>query len=1056
MEELIDGEYDAGAAIGANANHDLDLVQSSVDCDRERIDSFMSKPLNTIKYITQVVHLNKSTSTHPDEVQHIIYCKILIELATEDSYHMTIESIRNGVSEVQSRINAELQKFATTSTVDSGNGHSFSFRIPIKDLLAFQAAIASIAEHRPVLYAHASILKNVNDTSCQEGHAHDLTDHCFVLGTQNSEKAILYDTDTWILRKEEKQSLYSLITDMAVVTKEDIPTNTSLHGESPVPLVPPLEGRIENDGSLIGTNSIDSAKHSVAIHLLLVPDILRPEKGIEFEFSRMFTGTDANGKPYQRYEICLRQDVLEWRIEKRYTEFLELHEALKKQAREGNDSDRFALHQIPKFTGKNIWKGLLNPQQVQLERKLKLTEYLQALLHLCQYEEKGNNGMRHRTVFRYNNILLSFLGMLHQKATTPSGKVHTRNNAAMAMQHNQSTKPITDHPKMQIPQIEIPEVKKPRNAIHLSMLANMAGLGDLVLFRCKNSNAVLQRLATGSEFDHTGIVVHKPLRQYWSDVYEQDEEPLTSEKETEEWDNTTQASSAFRDSFDKYGMRHCHNSCHYMEMSQKYMEQELYLLEASAAGITMLPLLDRLRAYEQYHFCEYICLRKLNSHHGPTYTWMNSEGDSPVSSAGTAFVSTTIDMDDTKAESTLKHTNPLKVNNTHTTRVAIPVNYVPQFDDGFTSTHLECFPFHPYTIYRLNSFLLTVQGQSYGFKIASMLFAPKRKYKEKSQSSGLQTTPDRTHTNEKKSPVKPVTYSNKSMNENMQMDTILATQDTPHTSKSLSPAFSPSKAGKIFRGMDGWSTMLESSESNSEDEGGELDEENDTESSALKKIETRIAEDTSKIFYSECVSTCVSDPVPAATTKHAAAEVQVQGRTFFCSALTAATMQVLCMIPASYNDSYFWPGNFASGGLTDSILAQVAAVTAVPHITEDHSTYHAYAANAQKSQEPAVEIEDNVNKASNHYDIALGTFLSHGNAMNDLSHPKGVMLEKKPYTYRYSYEPELFIDCRVPEIETAILVNKKHFKTTSDPHASETPYATLMRPAATFSPTFFS
>lgn len=47
----------------------------------------------------------------------------------------------------------------------------------------------------------------------------------------------------------------------------------------------------------------------------------------------------------------------------------------------------------------------------------------------------------------------------------------------------------------------------------------------------------------------------------------------------------------------------------------------------------------------------------------------------------------------------------------------------------------------------------------------------------------------------------------------------------------------------------------------------------------------------------------------------------LQRRKFFCSALVAAGLKALGIIPRHYNDGYFWPGSFAQSGELDRVAA---------------------------------------------------------------------------------------------------------------------------------------
>ena len=92
-----------------------------------------------------------------------------------------------------------------------------------------------------------------------------------------------------------------------------------------------------------------------------------------------------------------------------------------------------------------------------------------------------------------------------------------------------------------------------RPTIHISKLQGTVRWGDIILFRCVNSLSNLQRTITGSNWDHVGVVVCK--------------HPLSK-------------------------------SSNYHTMHNNHIVSELYLLEATAQGVTVFPLLPRLSAYQ--------------------------------------------------------------------------------------------------------------------------------------------------------------------------------------------------------------------------------------------------------------------------------------------------------------------------------------------------------------------------------------------------------------------------------------------------------------------------
>lgn len=89
---------------------------------------------------------------------------------------------------------------------------------------------------------------------------------------------------------------------------------------------------------------------------------------------------------------------------------------------------------------------------------------------------------------------------------------------------------------------------KSRSTVHVAHINECTDWGDLILFRSSNSLSGLQRMATGSEWDHVGLVVR---------------------------------------------YRRC-----------------LQLLESTVEGVTLNPLAARIQAYAHYQVAQYMVLRK--------------------------------------------------------------------------------------------------------------------------------------------------------------------------------------------------------------------------------------------------------------------------------------------------------------------------------------------------------------------------------------------------------------------------------------------------------------
>ena len=103
------------------------------------------------------------------------------------------------------------------------------------------------------------------------------------------------------------------------------------------------------------------------------------------------------------------------------------------------------------------------------------------------------------------------------------------------------------------------EAGKSRQMIHVSNIEDHASWGDVILFRCSNPVSGLQRLATGSEWDHVGVVV------------------------------------------------------------QLFQSGRLLLLESTVEGVTAIPLKIRLEAYAHFKVAQYMVIRKYCGRRDPDH-----------------------------------------------------------------------------------------------------------------------------------------------------------------------------------------------------------------------------------------------------------------------------------------------------------------------------------------------------------------------------------------------------------------------------------------------------
>jgi hypothetical protein len=200
-----------------------------------------------------------------------------------------------------------------------------------------------------------------------------------------------------------------------------------------------------------------------------------------------FEKYDHMNKKYTSYAARMQFGTMQWVVEHRYSEFLAFHNKI---------TADFPTITFPKFPGKHIGK---ETSEFIEERRTALYDYLVGLFDSAEEVVQSID-------------VLQFCGM-----------VNTTSN-------------------------DIAEKGKKWKVVHISKLAEMADVGDVILFKSKNSASSLQRKVTGSEFDHVGVVVRQAMN--------------------------------------------------------------LQILEATGVGVEVYDLTNRMKAYN-LGFSKYICIRKL-------------------------------------------------------------------------------------------------------------------------------------------------------------------------------------------------------------------------------------------------------------------------------------------------------------------------------------------------------------------------------------------------------------------------------------------------------------
>lgn len=133
-------------------------------------------------------------------------------------------------------------------------------------------------------------------------------------------------------------------------------------------------------------------------------------------------------------------------------------------------------------------------------------------------------------------IVLRFLGLMNRSTGDESQTQNIDTESEMITAYNDA---VTGELKCNTGR---------RPLIHISKLQGTVRWGDIILFRCVNNISSLQRKITGSNWDHVGLVVSK-------------------------------------------------DSCGGYNNSNNFNVQDLYILESTAVGVTVFPLIPRLQAY---------------------------------------------------------------------------------------------------------------------------------------------------------------------------------------------------------------------------------------------------------------------------------------------------------------------------------------------------------------------------------------------------------------------------------------------------------------------------
>ncbi len=189
-----------------------------------------------------------------------------------------------------------------------------------------------------------------------------------------------------------------------------------------------------------------SLNHKEYVNMRLIPSSEIPPERLKCLNLNSVERYDKDDKSFTTYAAKMRHGPLEWVIEYRYSEFSSFHSKLKED---------FPSTIFPKFPGKHSLEK--HTSEFILNRANELKEYIDKFLELPDEVIQSI-------------YALKFLGM-----------VSTVQNDISA--------------------------KKGWKVMHMSMLGDMAGPGDILLFKNKTTTSSLQRKVTGSEWDHVALIV---------------------------------------------------------------------------------------------------------------------------------------------------------------------------------------------------------------------------------------------------------------------------------------------------------------------------------------------------------------------------------------------------------------------------------------------------------------------------------------------------------------------------------------------------------------------
>ena len=732
---------------------------------------------------------------------------------------------------------------------------------------------------------------------------------------------------------------------------------------------PSSEEIISSEASLppIARNETESDTKELVLHI--ISDVFMPDVQTKVALLYIKRVVDTNGWHYALYVFAVTQGQVQWKVEKRYSQFSALHTQLTQQAAlkdEERASDALDPAMIPKLTGKHSFERAYNARQLEERRKASLEAYLNKLLQL--------------TALRPNYDLMCFLGAvgpgkIHRKYSIGSRGVvsggSVSGNGIDGKDEHEGGHHSSSNQQGGAGEGDF--------SLHVAHLMAEAEIGDIILFQSKNHMSGLQRQATGSKWDHVGLVVRQPItkrmkhrilmkekfkrlqaesratdllnsrssssrRNRTSPAKSPSGEDNSSHKEEEKEGGASDSSPS--DSEDEDSGKKLRTSI--LSLGDKpddidhiplyaFLERDLCLLEATGDGVTILPLAKRMQSYHNFDICHCMAVRKLRPlvPKGFDMDIDNEEGDggdekeeeeeiehdiAQIKRMAAQYAGSDAD-DDVDTISTFSPSSQQQRQQQKELEIRESAWHIRATTLGLNLTlspaekaqHLE----------NLNNFLISVENLPYGLKVGDLVGQKKKlggDYNRESTSGSTSRRQSQNHSSD--SPKRP-----------------------SQTRRSSSTS-GGRDSGNHADGATGLIASHARRERNSEA----------AEDTAQTQLLHQIAasspralagttlgdfcekdEDGWAVYGRESVSSPSNggdtstngkgqqqQDSGGGTTTLSAADLfpGLEQRTFFCSALVAAGLKALGVLSPDLNDNYFWPGAFAQDNEIDEEARQ--------------------------------------------------------------------------------------------------------------------------------------